>query len=156
MANVNAASTAVLNLEFRIEASQTRVWECITQETTMWWDKDFVSMEGSTGVILEPFVGGRVYEQIADQKGLEWCRVVAISAPDWIEFVGQMTPTWSGPTITMVRFELTPDAEATVLKLTEGLVGRVTDEVVASMEQGWTFLIGTKLKEYAEKVATAV
>jgi uncharacterized protein YndB with AHSA1/START domain len=150
MPETKTAATAVVKLEFKINASPERVWKVITEETSRWWDKDFVSLPGSTCVMLEPRLGGRLYEETEDGRGLVWATVIAISEGKSIDFVGYMTPEWSGPTMTMIKLLVEPTEEGAVLKLTEGLLGNVTDEVTQSMHEGWTFLFETKLKGYVE------
>jgi uncharacterized protein YndB with AHSA1/START domain len=144
------SSTAVLKLEFPINASPERVWTTITEETSRWWDKDFVSLKDSECVMLEPRIGGRLYEETSDGRGLVWATVIAISPGKSIDFLGCMTPEWTGPTMTMVKLAIEPAEHGSVLKLTEGLLGNITDETIPSMNEGWTFLFGTKLKGYIE------
>jgi uncharacterized protein YndB with AHSA1/START domain len=150
MNEVEDAKTATLRLEFPIEAPVERVWEAILNETSRWWDQEFVALPGSKGVTLEPRLGGRLYEQTEDGRGLVWAQVIGIDPGRSIDFLGVMTPAFSGPTTTMVQLAIETSEGGTVLRLTEGLVGRVTDEVVANMTAGWTFLMGTKLKGYVE------
>ena len=153
MPEIKTSSTAIVKLDFPINASPENVWKAITEETTRWWDKDFVSLKDSTGVILEPRIGGRLYEETEDGRGLVWANVIAINPGKSIDFMGCMTPEWTGPTITMFKLAIEATEEGSVLKLTEGLVGNVTEETTQSMEEGWTFLFGTKLKGYLEGVA---
>ena len=153
MTEIKQASTAVLKLEFKINASVERVWQAMTKEASRWWDKDFVSLPGSEGVMLEPYIGGRVYEQTDDGRSLVWATVIAVTEGKSMDFVGYMTPEWTGPTMTMLKLAVEPSNEGTLLKLTEGLLGRVTDETIQSMTEGWTFLMDTKLKGYCEAVA---
>jgi uncharacterized protein YndB with AHSA1/START domain len=150
MSDIQPSATAVVKLEYRINAPQERVWRCMIEETSRWWDHEFVSLQGSTCVILEPIIGGKLYEETEDGRGLVWATVIAIDPGKSIDFLGCMTPAWTGPTMTMIQFALKTDGNATVLTMTEGLLGRVTEETTASMKEGWDFVLGQKLKVYAE------
>jgi uncharacterized protein YndB with AHSA1/START domain len=155
LSEIKGAATAVLKLEFPINASAERVWKVMTQETSRWWDKDFVSLPGSDGVKLEPHIGGKLYEETDDGRSLVWATVIAVTEGKSMDFVGYMTPEWTGPTMTMIKLAVEPTEGGSVLKITEGLLGRITDETMQSMTEGWTFLFGTKLKSFAEGVPVA-
>jgi uncharacterized protein YndB with AHSA1/START domain len=150
MTAVTPAATAVLKMEFPIRSSAERVWQAITQETGRWWDQDFAAVGGSGGARLEPRLGGRLYEEAPDGKGLTWSTVIAIDPGKSIDFLGCMTPEWSGPTMTMVKLAVEATEEGALLRMTEGLLGNITEDSVKSMEEGWSFLFGTKLKGYLE------
>ena len=73
--------------------------------------------------------------------------------PRSIDFQGVMTPAFGGPTLTTVQLALKESEGGTELTMTEGLIGRITDESLAQMRQGWDFLFGQKLKGYAESTS---
>lgn len=153
MPEIFEAKTVVVKLTYNIEAPLERVWKVITEEAGSWWDSEFVALPGSPGVLLEPHLGGRIYEETPDGKMLEWARVIAINPPHSIDFQGLMTPAFGGPTLTTVQLSLAEAGSGTEMTMTEGLLGRVTDESLAQMKQGWDFLFGQKLKTYAESRA---
>lgn len=150
MAEIFESKVAVVRLTYKIEAPLARVWKVITEEAGSWWDSDFAALPGSGGVKLEARLGGRLYEETPDGKALEWARVIAVNPPVSIDFQGIMTPSFGGPTITTVQLSLAEVEGGTELTMTDGLIGRVTDEGLAQMGIGWDFLFGTKLKAYAE------
>ena len=153
MPEIFESKSAIVTLTYQIEAPLDRVWTVITEEAGSWWDSDFVALQGSEGVKLEPRLGGRLYEETEDGRGLEWARVIAIDPGKSIDFQGIMTPAFGGPTINTVRLSIQASDSGTELTMVEGLVGRITDEGMASMQQGWDFLFGQKLKQYAESTA---
>jgi uncharacterized protein YndB with AHSA1/START domain len=148
------AKAAVIRLTYSIDAPPARVWKVITEEAGSWWDSDFAALPGSAGVILEARLGGRLYEETNDGKALEWARVIAINPPISIDFQGIMTPAFGGPTLTTVHLSIAETETGSELTMTEGLLGRITDASLAQMQQGWDFLFGHKLKNYAEATAT--
>lgn len=150
MSETFESKAVVVKLTYRIEAPLERVWKVITEETGSWWDSQFVALVGSPGAKIEPHLGGRLYEEAGDGRGLEWARVIAIDPPRSIDFQGLMTPAFGGPTLTTVQLALAEVDGGTEMTMTEGLLGRITDAGLAQMEQGWNFLFGQKLKNYAE------
>ncbi len=50
--------------------------------------------------------------------------------------------------MTMFKLAVETTEEGALLRLTDGLLGNVSDATVQSLEEGWTFLFGTKLKGY--------
>src|ERR1044072_3831823 len=156
MSEVYESKAAIVRLTYKIEAPLERVWRVSTEEAVSWWDADFAALAGSSGVKLEPILGGRLYEELPDGQGLEWGRVIAINPPTSIDFQGMMTPSFGGPTLNTVQLSLAPTESGTEMTMTEGLIGRVTDEGLAQMQQGWDFLFGQKLKNYAESTAAPV
>lgn len=156
MPEIFDSKSVVIKLTYKIDAPLERVWKVITEEAGSWWDSDFVALPGSPGVNLEPRLGGRLYEELPDGKALEWARVIAINPPTSIDFQGFMTPAFGGPTLTTVQLALAESESGTEMTVTEGLLGRVTDETIAQMQSGWDFLFGQKLKNYAESTAAKV
>lgn len=150
MPEVTPAATVVLKMEFPIHATADRVWSALTEETGRWWDQDFAVLNGSGGVRLEARLGGRLYEETPEGKGLTWYTVIAIDPGKSIDFLGCMTPEWNGPTMSMVKLTVEPLEDGALLRMTEGLLGTITDDGVRSLEEGWSFLFGTKLKGYLE------
>lgn len=150
MPEVIPAATVVLKLEFPLNATAERVWKAITEETSGWWDQDFAVVSGSGGARLEAKLGGHLYEETPEGKGLIWATVIAIDPGKSIDLLGCMTPEWNGPTMSMVKLAVEPTKEGALLCLTEGLLGNITGEGVESLEKGWNFLFGTKLKGYLE------
>jgi len=154
MPEIYESKAAVVRLTYTIEAPLARVWKVITEEAGSWWDSDFAALPGSGGVKLEPHLGGRLYEETPDGQALEWARVIAVNPLVSLDFQGVMTPSFGGPTLTTVQLSLAEVEGGTELTMTEGLIGRVTDEGLAQMAQGWDFLFGQKLKGYAEATAS--
>ena len=153
MPDLYESKSAVIRMTFDIDAPLGKVWNIITSETSLWWDHEFAALPGSQGVKLEPVLGGRIYEETPDGKALEWAKVIAVDPPHSIDFQGIMTPAFGGPTLTTVQLALTEKDGKTVLTMTEGLIGRVTDDTIQSMNEGWNFLFGQKLKTACEVAA---
>ncbi|MBX3119873.1 MAG: SRPBCC domain-containing protein [Fimbriimonadaceae bacterium] len=140
-----------IELELDINAPIGRVWNSLLNELPVWWPGDFLGYPEGGPIKFEPHVGGRLYEQTEDGKSLLWSTVIAIAPEKSMDFIGYMTPAFGGPTLTMLHLELEADGDAkTKFKMTDSLLGRVSEEGEASMNQGWSYLFGA-FKAHCEK-----
>jgi uncharacterized protein YndB with AHSA1/START domain len=139
-----------LKLELAIDAPLERVWTALIDEIGTWWPRDFMSIPDSEKIILEPWPGGRLYEQSSDGRGILWSNVVMVLPNDSIEFVGYMTPTYAGPSITMIRLSVKPNPEGgTIFRMSDAVMGRIDDEQEQNLNEGWAYLFGA-FKNYCE------
>jgi uncharacterized protein YndB with AHSA1/START domain len=150
MTKLSDSQTAVLKLEIEMNASPERVWQSIITETASWWGPGFRALPNSN-LILEAHIGGRLYEETVEGSGLSWGTVIGIDNGKSIDFAGHMTPAYAGPCITMVQFAVAPKGDGTLFTLTEGMIGKLSDETMESMKSGWMYLLGDMLKTYVER-----
>ncbi len=64
--------------------------------------------------------------------------------------MGHTAPDWGGPKLSMLKLSLESRGEATVLKVSETVMGRLGKDPHAT-EQGWRQLFGGGLKRYVEE-----
>jgi uncharacterized protein YndB with AHSA1/START domain len=128
-------------VEVQIKAAPERVWAALIEELSEWWPRDCLSLKGAEMILFEPWAGGRLYETAPDGGQLMWANVVMIQPGKAIEFVGYMTPTYSGPSITMYRFaiEATPDGQ-TIFRVGDSVMGRIDNAQEANLKEGWSYL----------------
>lgn len=140
-----------IELELDIDAPLAKVWNSLLNELPSWWPGDFLGFPEGAPIKFEPHVGGRLYEQTEDGKSLLWATVVAIVPQKSMDFIGYMTPSFGGPTLTMLHLEVEADGDAkTKFKMADALLGRIGEETEASLNQGWGYLFGA-FKAYCEK-----
>jgi uncharacterized protein YndB with AHSA1/START domain len=138
-------------LEVMIAAPSGRVWQIMLDDLTEWWPRDFLCFKESENILFEPWAGGRLYEETPDGKQILWWTVNCIRPGKSIEFVGHMTPDYGGPSITMIKMELSEaENDITRFTLTDAVMGRIDDEQEANMTEGWTHLMEHGLKAYVE------
>ena len=101
------------------------------------------------GHILEPFPGGRLFEQCGD-GGLLWYTVLAITPNESLSLAGYCTAEWGGPCTTLLTIKLAASGEKTRLTVSDALYGRVSDEQITSLSEGWQQLFGKGLREFVE------
>ena len=73
--------TLMVELEIPIEAKKEVVWDALVNDIGIWWRKDF-SATGTDKMILEPRLGGRMYEDCGDGTGFTWYTVEGIMPND--------------------------------------------------------------------------
>ncbi len=141
---------AQYEFSLEIEASRERVWRGLTDQIGAWWLPDFHMLGPDSVVTLEPFAGGRLYEQAGD-RFLLWYTVLEITPGSSLELAGYCTARYGGPATTMLSFELTSDSpNRTKLRFSDSLFGRVTDGFVRSIDSGWQLLFTDGLKRFVE------
>jgi uncharacterized protein YndB with AHSA1/START domain len=146
-----AAGVLDIALEFPISAPAARVWQALTDEPDRWWPRDFHVSTGEPRMRFEARLGGRLYEEDRDGGGAVWYTVIAIAPGRSIDLVGHLSPAYGGPATTLLRLELRPEGERTVLALTDALHGRIGDRTRDSLESGWRTLLDGGLRRYLEE-----
>lgn len=140
-----------IEMEIAIAAPIERVWQCIVAETSDWWPAGHFANPDSKVFKLEPWVGGRMFEDSGDGNGVLWYTVLSIDAPNSIEFVGHVSIKWGGPSTSILSLNLKRSGEDTTLQLTDATFGHVA--AAPDVVEGWRSLFETHLKAYAEKNA---
>lgn len=137
-----------IELEIAIAAPLGRVWQCLTAETSDWWPVGHFANPDSKVYKLEPWVGGRMFEDGGNGNGVLWYTVISVSAPTSIELAGATSIKWGGPSTSILSLNLEPNGDGTLLKLTDAAFGRVGED--KDTQEGWRSLI-THFKAYVER-----
>ena len=144
------AGVVQLEIEWTLRAPRERVWEALVGEVTAWWPADFYCLDRPARMVLEPHVGGRLYED-AGGAALLWATVVLFDPPATIAFAGTLLPPWGGPAMTLWRLTLeSVSGPATLLRLNDYVYGSVGDQLRTNLELGWQQLFERGLKAYVE------
>lgn len=114
-----------------IDASRERVWDAVTRMGE-WWPHRF--RDGST-VHLEPFVGGRFYEDWGGDTGALYGTVVKIAAPAQIVVAGPMG--MGGPVVGVWSMDLAEEGGRTVLRYSHRAFGDISEETRQGYTSGW-------------------
>jgi uncharacterized protein YndB with AHSA1/START domain len=87
-----------------VEAPIERAFAVFTEEIATWWPPEHHIIEAPlAGMVLEPRVGGRIYDRGTDGSECAWARVLAYDPPHRIVF------SWDID----LRWQLEPDPEKT-------------------------------------------
>jgi uncharacterized protein YndB with AHSA1/START domain len=144
------AGVVLVELELAFEAPRERVWKALVSETGRWWPKDFLVGRDVKAFSLEPRLGGRLHEDWGDGQGVVWFTVNCIEAPRRLDLVGHLAPAFGGPALSYLSLQLEEAGKKTLLKLSDGVHGRVGPETETNLREGWQLLFGEALKDYVE------
>ena len=138
--------------EVRMAAPPGRVWHALTEEIGRWWPAGFFSSPKAKRMVLEPRVGGRVFEDWGegDASGLLWYTVIGIEAGRELRLSGELGPDWGGPAHLATRWTLKPDGDGTVVRLEEVISGRIGEGTEGKMTEGWNTILGQHLRPFVE------
>ena len=123
------ALTMTIDAEF--DAPPERVWQAITR-IGGWWPHRF---RPGSGVVLEPYVGGRFYEDWGDGSGALYGTVGCWDAGSRVVVSGPMG--MAGPVVGVWSFELSLDGARTLLRCTHRAFGDIDDETAQGYRSGW-------------------
>ena len=137
-----------VELEIPIAAPTPKVWAALTKEIDLWWRKDFYASERTKRFVLEPKLGGRMYEDAGEGAGVTWYTVMGIDPQRSLYLVGHLTSSFGGPATSILELVLEESGKTTVLKLTDSTLGPPSD--CSSKESGWKMLFEEGLKAHVE------
>ncbi len=143
-----AALVADVVLDVTIRATPAAVWRALTDDIDRWWPQAFYcgGGVGPRRFLLEPYPGGRMWEDHGDGDGLLWGTVIHVQRERVLELCG----AYAGPLAWVGRFELRGDGDATRLRFCESAIGRQDETTLRSKEQGWRFLFDGCLRAHVE------
>ncbi len=137
-------------VQVSIAAPIERVWEALTQEATEWWPKEFYIVSKSQAFVIEPKIGGQMYEDAGNGEGLIWAHVLGVDSPTKILLRGYLSPDFGGPAQTFLRLSLEEEGNGkTSFVLKETVYGAVQVDQDSSLTEGWKTILGA-LKGYLE------
>ncbi|HLG38733.1 MAG TPA: SRPBCC domain-containing protein [Chitinophagaceae bacterium] len=144
-------ATAPFTIERTYNAPVDKVWKAITDKNEMkQWYFDITEFKPEVGFEFQFYGQGHKGEQY-----LHLCKITDVVAGKKLRYSWRYDK-YEGNSF--VTFELFAEGNKTRLKLThEGLETfpqHNADFAKESFAEGWTYLIGTALKEYSEKVVT--
>lgn len=137
-------------VELEIQAPIEKVWNAMLNEMAAWWPKNALALEGADEMKFEPWAGGRQYVETADGQQLLWGTVVTIIPKEYVDVVGYTMPQYGGPSTWFWRMAIEDGGEGgTKFRLTNSIVGHVTDESLGDTTEGWNLIFGA-LKQHCE------
>jgi uncharacterized protein YndB with AHSA1/START domain len=141
----------VLRIEQEVmtDASVAKVFEALTRHLAAWWGAPYLVGDAPRDLVVEPRIGGRVYEDWGGGNGALWATVTSFRKPVHIEWTGRIG--MGGALVGVVGFTLQPTGKGTILKLTHHAAGEVTPETERGYAGGWQDLLGTRLRAFTEK-----
>jgi uncharacterized protein YndB with AHSA1/START domain len=140
-----------IDFDTAIAAPPERVWQALTAETARWWPAHFFSSADAQRFVLEPRVGGSVYEDWGNGAGAEWGRIVVFQPPERLAWAGNhFSPSGSDWGRYFLNLLLREEEGRTVLTVQDSAFGLLSDATGLSTEAGWRELFGEHFKKYVE------
>jgi len=153
IANQQEFRAVRFELEITINCPITKVWNSLVSETTKWWPKDFYTSPNTKAFIIEPKLGGRMYEKGSRAgAGLVWMTVYGVEPPKYLYLVGFISPPFGGPATSLLTINLSENGKnTTLLKIQDNCFGQLSGDMSKSLADGWQLLFEGNLKPFAEK-----
>lgn len=130
-----------------MKASQERVWKAVTDEQMDWYPYNY-SGERLKRIVVEPRVGGRVYEDWGDEAGHLYSNVTHWDPPRAMGTRGFLRPA----ILLEQWFVLESDGDETILKGSTITFGPITDEMAEGIRShGDPKLFEDKLRAWVER-----
>ena len=117
-----------IECEMRFRAGPQRVFDVLTKEQPAWFPHTY-GEEKVKAIVVEPWVGGRSYEDWGDGAGHLYGHVVEYDPPNLYATRGRLRP---GTTLD-TTYEIEADGEESVLRVSKVAIGPMTDEQARSI-----------------------
>ena len=89
------ASETAARAEVVVDVPAERAFEAFTQEMADWWNPDHHLIDAELAeMVVEPRVGGHIYDRGVDGSECHWARVLAYEPPSRFVFSWDITPQW--------------------------------------------------------------
>lgn len=132
-------------LDVSIGAPRTVVFAALTADPGGWWGHPYLRSD-ATGITLEPRLGGLVVESW-DNGGMVLATVTGWSDGRYLQMTG---PFHLGVALGIATFDLSDRDGGTSLQFSFRAIGAIEPQVVERFADGWTELVGRRLKTLAE------
>jgi DNA-binding transcriptional ArsR family regulator/uncharacterized protein YndB with AHSA1/START domain len=132
-------------LDVSIAAPRSTVFAALTADPGGWWGHPFLRSD-ATGLTLERRLGGLLVETWK-HGGAVLATVTGWTNDRYLQLAG---PFHLGVALGIATFELSDGGEGTKLQFSFRAIGAIDPQVVAQFSDGWTELVGRRLKTLAE------
>jgi DNA-binding transcriptional ArsR family regulator len=144
--DMNASRPAVdLALDISIAATRSEVFAALTTDPGGWWGHPYLQPD-STGLSLERRLGGLLVESRED-GGSVLATVTGWTDDRYLQLTG---PFHLGLALGIATFELSDGDNGTSMHFSFRAIGAIEPQVIERFAEGWTELVGRRLKTLAE------
>lgn len=98
-----------LTLTFAIDCDPSHAFSVWTAQIDRWWPRGHSVSGDPTAIVLEPGVGGRIYEVTADGTEIDWGEITSWDPPDAFGYLWHIRRDRSDATDVALRFAPTGD-----------------------------------------------
>ena len=104
-----------LKLSFNVACTLDHAFETWTQRINLWWPADHtVSGKSNVTIVLEPVVGGRIYERMPNGDEHEWGEITAWEPPHRFSYLWHLRRDRADATDVEITFAQTDDGATRV------------------------------------------
>jgi len=133
-----------LRIRFDVGCPPTRAFELWTAETKLWWPTSHtVSARPGVDVVIEPGIGGRIYERTPEGEEHDWGQVTGWDPPRQISYLWHLRQDRADATEVEITFA-TADRAGTRISIEhrgwDALGTRGADQRELN-QRGWTGLL---------------
>jgi len=132
-------------LDVAIAAPRNLVFAALTEDPGGWWGHPYLRPD-ATGLTLEPRLGGLVVERW-DGGGAVVATVTGWTDGSFLQLTG---PFHLGLALGVATFRLSDSDDGTTVQFSFRAIGAIEPELVERFAEGWTELIGRRLKTLVE------
>ena len=144
--STNDSSPAVdVALDITIAGSPSRVFAALTNDPGAWWGHPYLRAE-ATALTLEPRLGGLLVERWPS-GGAVLATVTGWRDDEYLELTG---PFHLGVALGVALFQLSAAEQGTRLQFSFRAIGAIDRSYAERFAQGWTELVGHRLKALVE------
>lgn len=137
-----------IHIKLSISAPRAAVWDALVRDLPEWWKAPYLVSETAKGMVLEPRIGGLLWEDWGSGEGVSFGQVTTLKKGERLEVTGCMA--LAGAVLCVVNITLADADGGTLLSLSHRATGEVTKADRDDFVGGWTELIGVRLKAFAE------
>jgi uncharacterized protein YndB with AHSA1/START domain len=134
--------------EIHYNTTATQLFTALTGDLSNWWGAPYLVRANSTGMQLEPRLGGSMYESWHGGGAL-WGEVNELTENEMLELQGPLG--FSFPTRCKLRIELHQHQRGTRLRFLLQIYGNISAEQHMEFDDAWLELLGERLKAYVER-----
>lgn len=138
-----------IELEVRIAAPPDNVFEALAGDVSDWWGRPYVHSDGAKAIRVEPWVGGRCWEDQGNNEGALYATVVSVARPTELKMAGPFG--MGGFCHSVVTYTLEPKGKGTLLKVSHVAAGEIDEEAREQYSTGWEDLIKGRLVALLER-----
>lgn len=134
--------------EVAIAAPPARVFDALTSDLAAWWGAPYLISAAARDIVLEPTLGGRMYEVWGADDGALWGTVTGIRRNELLEVTGAIA--MNSAVQGKINFELEATEQGTRLKFSHRAIGDFDEGSAQGYSSGWNDLLATRLKAFVE------
>lgn len=147
-------SKQVLSYEVTAEAfvlaPRAAAWTALTERTNDWWPAHFFNHPNAAAFVVEPWLGGRVYEDWGGGAGYLFGTVVVWVPGERMTWACELYPDWSGPGRSYVTFTLDDEGGGTRVRAVDAGYCINAPQAADGLGRGWEELLAVHFKRFVE------